>query len=55
VLNASPARVYQVLVDPKQFRKVTDFVLPAVSTSINPEAGDGELSAGGVPVAGALI
>jgi hypothetical protein len=28
VINASPARVYQALVDPKQFSKVTDFVLP---------------------------
>jgi activator of HSP90 ATPase len=39
VINASPARVYQAIVDPKQFSKVTDFVLPGASTTINPEVG----------------
>jgi hypothetical protein len=39
VINASPARVYPALIDPKQFSTVTDFVLPGVSTSINPEVG----------------
>jgi activator of HSP90 ATPase len=43
LINASPARVYQALVDPKQFSKVTDFVLPGVSTLIHPEVG-GEFS-----------
>jgi activator of HSP90 ATPase len=39
VVKASPSRVYQALIDPKQFSKVTDFVLPGASTSINPEIG----------------
>jgi activator of HSP90 ATPase len=43
VINASPAHVYQALVDPKQFSKITDFILPGASTSINPETG-GEFS-----------
>jgi len=39
VINASPARIYQALVDPIQFSKVTNFVLLGASTSINPEVG----------------
>ena len=39
VFKASRTRVYQALTDPKQFSKVTDYVMPGAATAISPEVG----------------
>jgi uncharacterized protein YndB with AHSA1/START domain len=54
VIQASRARVYQALTDPKQFNKVTDFSIPGASTAISPEVG-GEFSLFGGLITGRHI
>jgi len=50
VINASRARIYQALIDSKQFKAVTELSLPGAATDISPEVGGAFSLFGGVIV-----
>jgi activator of HSP90 ATPase len=48
VFNASRKRVYEAIFEEKQFRQVTNFIIPGASTQISPEVGGSFAMFGGI-------
>jgi activator of HSP90 ATPase len=48
VFNATRKRVYEAIIEEKQFRQVTDFIIKGASTQISPEVGGAFAMFGGV-------
>jgi activator of HSP90 ATPase len=48
VFNATRKRVYEAIIEEKQFRQVTNFIIPGASTQISPEVGGSFAMFGGI-------